>query len=294
MEISGFELFILAGGNPADLLSELYNGSAICPKPWAVKFLMNRHLGAAAQSDRSRSFICPHPGRIDIAQLERWAAIESLNFGSFQRAELPASVFPFLKGSGRWHAGDRGGWDRLLLESVLAWMDLTPTMRAVYKRAAEYVSRRPPRGVGTSYEPYRLDRGKLFQRMASAIFNVRESVLEPDYQDDFEGGPSVIFEIGLNKAEVLIGDCVPRWLAEIYLGKDNESVKLSDRIDIILSGLTAADPRGLIVGCGAPWEYQRGECQQRECSGCLYENSSRIITSTEFENFQEQLGPSAA
>lgn len=287
MAISGFELFLIAGGNPSNILSALYRGETECPHPWAIKFLYARHRGEAVLSDRSRAFICPHSTRIDESALERWAITESLNFGSYQRAELPTDVFPFLKGSGRWLAGDRGGWDRLLLEAVLAWMDTEPGMKAAYKRAAGYLSSKPPKGLEIKQEPYTLDRGKLFERMASAIFSVREAIMPPDHQSNFEGGPSVIVEIGLDKAEVLIGDCVPRWLGDVYDGKESE------KLDNALASMTEVDPRGLAITCGAPWEYQRGECLRKECEECLYEKSYRIVTISNLEHFQEQ-GSSAA
>lgn len=276
MSISGFELFMISGYNPSNLLSALYKGEAECPRPWAVKFLLNRHLGAAAQDDRCRAFICPNPTKIDVAALEKWAVIESLNFGSFQRAELPASIFPFLRGSGRWHAGDRGGWDKLLLEAVLKWMDLDPTMKAKYKRVAEYISENPPRGLAVRQEPYRVDRGLLFEKMASSIFSIRETVVAPDYRDNFEGGPAVVFEVGMNKAEVLVGDCLPKWLGDTCNGKESE------KLDKALSNMTETDPRGLIITCGAPWEYQRRECQRKECEECLYEKSYKIVTCSKF------------
>jgi hypothetical protein len=306
MSISGFELFLVGGYNPSNLLSALYKGEAECPRPWAVKFLLNRHLGAAAQDDRCRAFICPNPTKIDVAALEKWAVIESLNFGSFQRAELPASIFPFLRGSGRWHAGDRGGWDKLLLEAVLAWVDTTPRRKAEYERVAEYISANPPRGLAVRQEPYRVDRGLLFEKMASSIFSIRETVVAPDYRDNFDGGPAVVIEIGLNKAEVMVGDCLPRWLADRYLGRDPQSIELSDKIDRILSQMTATDDRGLILGCGAPWEFQRASsskpddmggliklnnkphefdthrCENIECENCIYRDSVRLTTCTEF------------
>lgn len=134
--LDGFEIFLLAGsGNPANVLAALATRPALrtpetareaCSRPWAVLFLS----GCCRQPDALSEYTpAPHRGAAapiyggpsGLSDLLSWAAVESLNVGSIQRAKLDPDVRNALLGSGRWLAGDRGGWAALLRDSSLAW-----------------------------------------------------------------------------------------------------------------------------------------------------------------------------
>jgi len=117
------ELHLLCGhsSNPAEKIVRLLKEHQVGPL-WAAKFLA----------------VCKRENReIPWWEIDRWSSIEILNEGSYQRFELPEGVQEHLKGSGRWHAADSGGWFRLLLEASLRWQDLSEKAKRDWDRLAE-------------------------------------------------------------------------------------------------------------------------------------------------------------
>lgn len=118
--LSAFETFILVGPygphkvNPARRAADLLAGRDA--RRWALRFL----AGANGLT------------REEETAVQKWAAIEALNTSSVQKAMLPARLLPFLRGSGRWHAGDRGGWSALLREAAIEYQRLSPEDREAY------------------------------------------------------------------------------------------------------------------------------------------------------------------
>jgi hypothetical protein len=124
-----------------------------------------------------------------------------------------------------------------------------------------------------------IDRGKLIDAVVESIFAVWE--IHPG---------TIRFDIGINRADVKIGDQVPEWIAKYYEEADESD---SDRIDRALGQCDEHIPGGLVLACAAPWEEQdQAEKEDRDCERCLWRKASRLVT---FEDFRKhQLGSPAA
>lgn len=115
-KLTPFEMFILAGsGNPA-------NDLTVHSFPlWACELI----LAAPAAN---------YGGYLPEGALCRWAAVEALNYGSFQRTAFPMPLPDSWLGSGRWLAGDNGGWLRHVRDRVNQWSDLADDQRRPWFR----------------------------------------------------------------------------------------------------------------------------------------------------------------
>jgi len=114
MKLTAYHHYLLYNGmNPANKITGYNNRNNhfSCGRPnlWAAEFIS----GLIATD--SIVYANEHT-------MSAWAAIESLNTGSYQRTCLDQRVEKCLKGSGRWQANDNGGHHKVLKEKTMEWV----------------------------------------------------------------------------------------------------------------------------------------------------------------------------
>jgi hypothetical protein len=117
-ELTGYEMYLLAGSNnPAnDLAAHSF-------PLWACELVLSQ-TGPYAY--------------LPEGELIKWALIEALNTGSFQRAALPITLPDSWRGSGRWLAGDHGGWLQHLRDRTVSWCGLPSDQKRLFHLAASH------------------------------------------------------------------------------------------------------------------------------------------------------------
>jgi hypothetical protein len=114
MKLTAYHHYLLYNGNnPANKIVGFNNRNNhfACGRPnlWAAEFVSN-----LIKKDRLE-------WASDVF-IGKWASIESLSCGSYQRNDLDAEVANCLRGSGRWLANDNGGHFKMLKEKTVEWL----------------------------------------------------------------------------------------------------------------------------------------------------------------------------
>lgn len=187
--LTGFAAFCLYNcGNPANRLGQGFTIGK--PVFWALRTLVN-----LANKNREMDFYC---GK----DLFSWALIESLNYGSHQRATLPESFTWSVLGSGRWHANDSGGHYQLLRQAILSWKELDTKSQERWELIA-YNTRHPLSDWAEELMTQMADRAE------------RKLWLNPDWQ-------SANGQIKQKGGRIMIGGC------HFEIGKEFSAQTLAD------------------------------------------------------------------